>query len=337
MASSRPRLRVLDFGTVSPLRSQTLWHALGYGETGSAATLSFARPQSPYVCLGLHRNAEELDSVAVDRYQLPVYRRMVGGGPVYLDPDQLFFQISLPVSQVPPRRSQALAELLAPAVRALVRLGVPAVLDEHGEISVDGRKVCGHGAGQIEDTVLVVGNLITGFDHERAAAVLRVSSPATRAEVLRLMRRYVAATPVDPNAWRQAMVEEYAAQLGADTLPGRLDTDEQAAVHRLDALFTSAEWLQGTPRPAKPVRTIKIRAGVWVHEWDHPDACTVLSIADGKVDNVLVEPRGDRTPTPALTSLVGAAVDDARTALSAAATAPLAAALAATQPGQVSA
>lgn len=336
MASSRPRLRVLDFGTVSPLRSQTLWHALGHGESG-ALTLSFARPDSPYVCLGMHRDRAELDTEAVDRYQLPVYRRMVGGGPVYLDSDQLFFQVAVPVHQVSPSRSKALVDLLSPAARALARLGVPATLDEHLEISVDGRKVCGHGAGQIEETVLVVGNLITGFDHARAAAVLRLASSAARAEVERLMRRYVAATPVDAAEWRQAMVAEYSAQFDAAALPGSLDATEQAAVHRLDALFSSEDWIAGTPRPAKPVRTIKIRAGVWVHEWEQPDACTVLSIADGVVDNLVVEPRSGATAPDGLTGLVGAPIAEARTALSADATAPLAAALAATQPGQVSA
>ena len=43
-------LRVIDFGRVTPLRSQTLWHAVAYGvSAGQPATLSFARPSGPYV------------------------------------------------------------------------------------------------------------------------------------------------------------------------------------------------------------------------------------------------------------------------------------------------
>ena len=38
-------LRVIDFGRVTPLRSQTLWHAVAYGVSdGAPPTLSFTRP-----------------------------------------------------------------------------------------------------------------------------------------------------------------------------------------------------------------------------------------------------------------------------------------------------
>ena len=39
---------------------------------------------------------------------------MVGGGPVYLDADQLFFQICLPARAVPAASRQALRVLLEP-------------------------------------------------------------------------------------------------------------------------------------------------------------------------------------------------------------------------------
>ena len=110
-------LRVIDFGRVTPLRSQTLWHAVGYGvSAGQPATLSFARPSTPYVCLGYHRDPAELDERYCREHGLPVYRRMVGGGPVYLDDRQLFFQICLPARLVSPARRDALRTLLTPAV-----------------------------------------------------------------------------------------------------------------------------------------------------------------------------------------------------------------------------
>ncbi len=55
-------LRVIDFGQSSPLRSQTLWHAVAYGVPPARRPrcLSPARPP-PYVCLGYHRGLEEVD------------------------------------------------------------------------------------------------------------------------------------------------------------------------------------------------------------------------------------------------------------------------------------
>ena len=133
-------LRIIDFGQVSPLRSQTAWHAVAYGVSeGAPATLSFARPSHPYVCVGYHRDLAEVDRDYCRRHGLPVYRRMVGGGPVYLDSGQLFFQVTLPATAVSPSRVEALRVLLAPAVTAFQAAGVDARLDDDGEICEIGR------------------------------------------------------------------------------------------------------------------------------------------------------------------------------------------------------
>jgi len=54
--------------------------------------------------------------------------------------------------------------LLEPAVTAFRTVGVPASLDDELEICVGDRKICGHGAGQIDDAVVLCGNLIETFD-----------------------------------------------------------------------------------------------------------------------------------------------------------------------------
>ncbi len=184
------------------MRSQSVWHGLAAAmRPDDEPVLSFVQPAEPYVCLGYHRDIAEVDTEYCAEQRLPVLRRMVGGGPVYLDDRQFFFQITLPASAVPGRRSSALATLLAPAVTALQSLGIPAALDEFGEITVGEAKVCGHGAGQVREGVTVVGNLITGFDHARATRILRLSDEL-RGEVLSLMQSYVVATPSTPTPGR---------------------------------------------------------------------------------------------------------------------------------------
>jgi len=258
---------VLDFGRVSPLRSQTLWHAVAAGvSAGASPTLSFLRPAEPYVCIGYHRRLDEVDLGECERRGLPVYRRMVGGGPVYLDDGQLFFQITVPASSVPPMRTTAMQRLLAPAVTAFRDCGVDAELDAAGEIVVGDRKVCGHGAGQLGDAVVVVGNLIERFDHDAATAVLHAPSPAARAEVLRLMRRYVAPTAVDAGAFRDAAVRAYGAALGLRPQVGALTRVERERLDELDGRFADPAWVQGPDRPAPKRWEVKIRAGVSVVE-----------------------------------------------------------------------
>jgi lipoate-protein ligase A len=289
-------LRVIDFGRVTPLRSQTLWHAAAYGvSSGAPPTLSFARPSAPYVCLGYHRALDEVDQEYCLREGLPVYRRMVGGGPVYLDDGQQFFQICLPARDVPPVRTEALRLLLEPAVAAFRAVGVPAELDDGQEICLSDRKICGHGAGQIEDAVVVCGNLIERFDHERAARVLALP-PALRSETHRMMRRYVAATPADPDEFRAAMVRSYASTLGLTAAPAELTAAENASLAGLDAQFCDEQWLAGPERPpirtAPQVRQVKVRAGVWTAGVTSGRAQIVVSVVRGSVERAWLRAAG---------------------------------------------
>jgi lipoate-protein ligase A len=291
-------LRIVDFGRSSPLRSQTLWHAIAYGVSASErVTLSFTRPAAPYVCLGYHRGIEEVDRDYCLENGLPLLRRMVGGGPVYLDSDQLFFQICLPVRTMPAARCQALRVLLEPVVTAFRAVGVPAVLDDELEICAGDRKICGHGAAQIEDAVVVCGNLIERFDHERAARVLALADPSQRDQTLTLMRRFVAPTPLDPAAFQAAMVDAYAAALGLDPEVGGLTGTERTALASLDERFTSDTWLAGPVRPGMAracgpsVRQVKVRAGVWTLGASYDGARVAASVVRGTIDLVRLHDR----------------------------------------------
>jgi lipoate-protein ligase A len=256
-------LRVIDFGEVSPLRSQTLWHAIAHGvSAGSPPTLSFCRPSHPYVSIGFHRRLDELDLDWCRREGLAVFRRMVGGGPVYLDREQHFFQISVPETMTKGTRPQTIRALLSPAVEAFRAVGVDAHLDRHSEISVGTAKICGHAAGQIGSAVVVVGNLITGFDHAAAARIIATPTRRAADEYLALMRRYVMATPADPERFRQQAVRSYGLALGLAPLPGDLTEHESDRLAELDRRFVDQDWLEGTPGPAPT--EVKVRAGVSV-------------------------------------------------------------------------
>ncbi len=279
-------LRVIDFGRVTPLRSQTCWHAVAYGvSAGAPPTLSFARPSDPYVCLGYHRDLSEVDLGYCAARGLPVYRRMVGGGPVYCDEGQLFFQICLPAALVPASRVEALRVLLRPAVEAFRAAGVRAELDADGEIVCGEAKICGHGAGQIEDAVVVCGNLIESFDHTRATRVLALDGDEQRSQTLDLMRRYVMATPADAGTFKTAMAAAYARALGRAAQPGRLTRSERTTMAGLDARFSSQRWLAGPGTPARPAaRQVKVRAGVWTFAASHGRCAVVASVVGGRVE-----------------------------------------------------
>ncbi len=294
-------LRVVDFGRVSALRSQTLWHALAYGvSAGGPPTLSFMRPSRPYVGLGYHRRLEEADLDACREAGLPVFRRMVGGGVVYLDEHQQFFQIVLPLADVPRSREAALRRLLSPAVAAFRTAGVPAELDADNEIVVGEAKICGHGAAQIDDAVVVVGNLIERFDHAAAARVLALPDEV-RAEVVRLMERFVAPTPVDPVAFRSAAIAAYGDALGLEPVAGQLSEYERERLLDLDVRFRSPEWLRGPERPEAKCFQVKVRAGVYVVWIEQDGRRAVATVIGDEIDRVQVsDPELDGALTAAL-------------------------------------
>jgi lipoate-protein ligase A len=309
-------VRVIDLGTVDGLRSQSVWHAIAACTApGDEPTLSFVRPREPYVCLGFHRPPTEIDVTWCAEQSLPVYRRMVGGGPVYLDADQVFFQVTLPAAAVRGPRTATLRGLLAPAVRALQGLGVAARLDGYGEVCVGEAKVCGHGAGQIDNGVVVVGNLLSAFDHERAARILGPHR-RTRQIVVDLMRRHICVTPVEVGVWKAAMVACYADSFGSAPTRRTLSDAEHAACERFDRKLADPRFVAGPPRPTPAVRTVKVRAGVWVHEWWVTG--TVLAVAGGRV----VATEGDGAD-----GLLGAPAETARQELRARGCAALASAM----------
>lgn len=254
-------LRVIDFGRVSGLRSQTLWHAIAHGVSSDAPpTLSFMQPGESYVSIGYHRGIDELNP----RNELPVYRRMVGGGPVYVDDGQYFFQIVVPLAMAPARRGDAIRTLLEPVVEAFNDVGIAATLDARNEVVLGDRKICGHAAGQISGSVVVVGNLITRFDHGAAASIVRAPSEVARDEFLAQMRRYVLATPAEPSLFLEAAVNRYGEKLGLAPERGTLTDEEQAQLEVFDTLFVNPEWVEGSPRRDNGMWRAKVKSGVWV-------------------------------------------------------------------------
>jgi len=157
-------------------------------------------------------------------------------------------------------RTQSIRALLAPAVEAFRSVGIDAHLDEHSEISVGTAKICGHAAGQIGSAVVVVGNLITSFDHQAAARIIATPTPTVAEAYLRLMREYVKATPADPEAFRAAAAEAYASELGLVPEPGIMTKLELLRLEEIDEQFQEPEWLEGSPAPVPT--SVKVRAGI---------------------------------------------------------------------------
>jgi lipoate-protein ligase A len=302
-------IRLLDLGLVSPLHSQTVYHAVGYAMTpDSPDTIILVSPDQPYVCIGYHQELEkEVDIEYCRAHALPVYRREVGGGATYLDEGQLFSQWIFHHSALPGSLEEKFELYIRPLVDTYWTLGVAAYHRPVNDIHVSGKKIGGTGAAQMGEADVLVGSLMFTFDKANMARVLKVSSEKMHDKIFESLEQYMTtlAEQLDPLPDRSVVRDLYLARasaaLGREIVPGAPTAAELALAAELDERFLSEEWLyqKGSLR----------RAGVKIHEDVHvvegafkaPGGLirAMVRLREGRVDGL--ELAGDFTVFPAST------------------------------------
>jgi lipoate-protein ligase A len=303
----REPVRLLDLGSLPPLRSQTIYHAVGYALTDrSPDTIMLVSPDAPYVSIGRHQDVErEVDLETCARLGLPVVRREVGGGAVYLDRNQLFTQWIFDAVRLPATVEGRFAVYCDALVRAYRGLGIAAEYRPVNDIHVAGRKIGGTGAARMDRAEVVVGSLMFDFDVATMAQVLRVPSEKFRdkvhqtlAEYMTTMRRELGEPPP-----RSTVVAGYLAAcadvLGRPIEPGELRPDEIELAERLDERFASDDWLHAAGGLRR--RGVRIHEDVRVVEGAHkaPGGLirAIVVLRDDVIDGIAFS--GDFTARPA--------------------------------------
>ena len=265
-------VRLLDLGAVPPLRSQALYHGLAESMDEQAPdTIVLCRPASPYFCVGYHQApGAELDLAWCRENGYPVIQRRIGGGTVFLDSSQLFYQCIFHRSRAPFDVASIYRRFLTPPVRALQALGLPATLEAVNEIEVGGRRIAGTGGGQIGEAVVVTGNILFDLDYDAMARAWRVPSDdfrcmaadALRGSVTTLKRELPRVPSVE--AVGRLLVEQYAETLGRPLVPGALTPAEEEAIAMAEADLAAARRISSAR--ARSERLLKIARGVYVRE-----------------------------------------------------------------------
>jgi lipoate-protein ligase A len=260
-------MKLYRLETVSWQDSQLLYHALPRLEREGLILLS---PGSPYVCIGYFQDAEqEVDLEYCRQESIPVFRREVGGGAVYLDGEQLFWQLVIHKDNplVPVGKEAFYRRFLQPPIEAYRSLGIPAEYKPVNDIVANGRKVSGTGVAEINDHVIFVGNLIVDFDYEMMARVLKVPDEKFRDKVHKTMydnlstiKRELGEAPPRDQLW-DLMATKFAAVLGQLELVTTVDQEWRAETDRLSQQMVNDEWLRRGGR-LQADRQVTIRSGV---------------------------------------------------------------------------
>ena len=278
--------------------TQTIYHALA--ALGREA-LSLVSPVTPYVCIGFHQDMHQevdLDFCMVNR--IPVFRRDVGGGAVYLDGDQLFFHLILhKTNPVAPKRKEAFyKKFLQPIINVYRQIGIAAKFKPVNDVIAGSRKISGSGVGEIGNCIVFVGNLIVDFNYEMMARVLKVPDEKFRDKVhksltdnLSTIRRELGdekAMRWDEPALNALMTEEFQ-RLLSPMQPVKKDEILQAKMDELNIRMSKDNWLFQKGKRASG-REIKIRAGVNVIQKMHKAPGGLIradfEITEGKFGNV---------------------------------------------------
>lgn len=257
-------------GRVPWEHSQSLYHAAAYLGREALFVLS---PATPYVCLGYHQDVrQEIDLDFACKMNLPVFRREVGGGAVYLDDGQLFYQLVLYKDRpgIPAEKGAFYRKFLEPVVQTYREFGVAAEFRPVNDIIVNGRKISGNGAAEIEGMVLLVGNFILEFNYEMMSRVLKVPDEKFRDKVfktlkenLSTLRRETGRVPASADL-AEVLRRRYESLLGPFEMKTAIDEALLAKARERCALMNTPEWLFCNDLHRAQAIKVKIREGVYV-------------------------------------------------------------------------
>ena len=299
-------IRLLDLGLVPPIRSQTIYHAVAYAlDANTPDTIILVAPSDPYICIGFHQELEkEVDVEYCRAHGLPIVRREVGGGAVYLDQNQVFVQWVFHRDALPYDVNERFALYVKPLVETYRALGIPANYRPINDIHVQGKKIGGTGAAQMGLAEVVVGSLMFDFDFETMSRVLKVSSEKMRDKIFQSLNEYMTTmtrqlghTP-DREAVVKIYLEQVQATLGRRIVRGQPGAKELMLAEELDKQFATDEWLyqKGGLRQVG----IKIHQDVRVLEAASKTPGGLVRVTarvrDGRIDDVTLS--GDFTMLP---------------------------------------
>jgi len=257
--------------------TQLLYHSLAL--LGREA-LCLVSPATPYVCIGYHQDLEqEVDLEFCRAHDIPIFRREVGGGAVFLDGNQLFFHLILKHDNpIAPKRIDAFYQkFLKPVIAVHHRIGLQVEYKPVNDLIFQNRKISGTGAGEIGDSIVFVGNLILDFDYETMARVLKIPDEKFRDKVkktieenLSTIRRELGAERADQwdeNTLNNMLAEEFQKLLGPMT-PARKDNLLIAKMQAMKSEMMRDDWLFHRGKRVGG-RVVKVRSGLEVVQRMH--------------------------------------------------------------------
>jgi lipoate-protein ligase A len=314
------RLRVIDLGSASASRAHALYHGLADAyRRGDPPILALVRADEPHISIGFNQDlAGSIDTAYCRQARLPIIRRRLGGGAVYIDGNQLFFHLIVGAG----RPERLLALIARPVVQTYAGFGIAARHRPPGDITVGDitvgdttvgdmtageRKLGAIAGGEIGQALTAIGSFLFDFDHQAMAGALKAPSAAYRARLEAALEASLAtlntlmATPPDFAEVKRRFIAETAGCFGLEAAFDQPTDMEWAAIQAAAHALADPEYLAGRER-RHAASTVKLAEGATLGqaevETEAGPLGAVLFEREGRIAELQITGRLDGVSAP---------------------------------------
>ena len=322
--------RLLDIGAIPPIETQIIYDMIAQGitEGESENTLIICWPAEPLVSLGHFQEIDaDIDTQFCRENNIFFTRRVIGGGGVYLDDGQMFYQLIGRIdSPTTPRKiDDYYRKFLQAPVQAYRNLGIPAEFKPVNDLIANGKKISGNGAGDVGDARILTGNLIFDFNFDMMVKVLKVPNEKFRDKIAQSLHERMTTiknelgTLPDRTEVKEDLVRLYEETLDIELVRADLNSWEKNRMQELYSHYQSDEWLHWR-RGGRltDARTVKISAttSVGTSNYKAPGGLirATVEIVEGKINEIILSGDFTMLPTEAITQLereiIGSSIEE---------------------------
>ncbi|MFX0014136.1 MAG: biotin/lipoate A/B protein ligase family protein [Promethearchaeota archaeon] len=270
---------LIFLGENESINTQTVWHAASLARSRGIQKRDLVIidwPKDPIVCCGLHQSLNHVvDLNYCETHNIPVVRRVCGGGAVLLDSNQLFYNIVAHIdSNIVPRQIINLySKLLEPVVKTYRHFNIEAEYRPVNDILVKGRKISGNGAALLESAQVLVGNFILDFPRKEMTQILRVPDEKFRDKVYKSLEAGITSFKDELGyiPKRTDIIDSYTEQLESllniHLTSATLEPKTIELMEQLNSTYLTDEWkFQVSQRGKNLIHKVKIQASNYVVE-----------------------------------------------------------------------
>jgi lipoate-protein ligase A len=257
---------LFDLGERPWKQSMLIFHMLA--RLGVEA-LVIVSPRTPFISIGYFQDAKQEINFEYCRQQgLPIFRREVGGGTVYLDRNQIFYHVIWNKNnpEFPKKIKDIYQYLSVPPIQTYDEFGITTQFREINDIvTTKGRKIAGLGGADIQDSMVFVGSLMLDFNYEQMTHAVKIPDEKFRDKIYKTleenvttMKRELGKIPSRSEVI-DVLKKRYSRLLGKFT-PAELNDSLISKMEELAVYFDSPEFLyRKTPRIPQG---LKIKEGI---------------------------------------------------------------------------